>query len=309
MRSPGGNQLRACCIAMKGSRDNYQLQDTRLDLHMITVRNTIIAVVTAIVSLLAPSSTISQTYAANPTCTYSGTHSSVFDGGNGPNHTTALYGARAWIVTQPIGFCDSSSQPDTWSDTSAWSMLGGPGALDYAQSGYLRSINKYLTNPGSVPSPNNTYYFMAYNAGWSTQAWNAYGQAPLGQNHEYWQAYNVYAGRIDIYADNTLLASTSFDPGTTWGSGWDSQFMGETHDPADFMPGTTATHDNFTYLGEARNVDSSGNLIWYSLTRSDMSGNWCSGSSGCNQSTTNYQQAWLYSGGTDPSFSIWDNRH
>lgn len=253
------------------------------------------ATVAVVLGIVASPGLKTSVALANPSCTSA---TDLWDGGDGPSHTS-FYATRVWLTTQPIGMCASNS--DTWSDTSAWSMMGGGSSngLQYAQSGYLQSVAEYLAN--KVPSSTTTYYFSAYNNGWQNEVFKAFSQAGYYQNHEYWQKYVRSSGVIQIYGDTTLLDSTSFDPTLVWTSPWNSEFAGETHDSADYMPGTTATWANFTYPGEATSLDTSGDPVWYNLTQSQMSGHWFT-------STTNYKQSYL-NPAPDPSFGIWDSRH
>jgi hypothetical protein len=179
-------------------------------------------------------------------------------------------------------------------------MLGGPGSLDYIQSGYLRSVAEYVA--GNVGSPNNTYFFAAYNNGWQNEVFKATNTTSIGENHHYWevdQTKGPYAGQM--FEDSNQILQSSFEPSAVWSTRND-EFSGETHDPQDFMVGTTASHAQFTYLGYSNAEDSTGNYTWINYTRNNFTGGWF-------QDTPNYQQAWLYSGGTDPAFGIWDSRH
>ena len=68
-------------------------------------------------------------------------------------------------------------------------------------------------------------------------------------NHLYDTSYGFSAGHLNMYIDNTLWDSTTFDPAANiWTAPWDSEFLGETHHAATDMPGISVGHVHFSYV-------------------------------------------------------------
>jgi hypothetical protein len=140
------------------------------------------------------------------------------------------YGATAQIRDRAIALCSNAA--GATSGASAWVMLAGGSTHEYAQAGFARIAGM----PGALR-------FTEYNDGedaapnWNRSWWNGFS---AGTNHAYTIAYSFSTGRITGTVDGQTLFTTPWSSDTEWHPGWNGQFMGETWDRGDDVPGTAA---------------------------------------------------------------------
>jgi hypothetical protein len=190
----------------------------------------------------------------------------------------SVRGADAYITNEQPSLCTPG---DGTSGSSAWSMVAGAGQNQYAQAGYL-------TEPGwSAPK-----MFTEYNDGtrqdgqttttqhWSRKFWVTSPATGIHGNAKF--ATGIYSsGSINILINDQLVDWTPFNPDTTWTAPFNAQFLGETWDPGDDMPGTKSTPAHFTqwqiwtdqgYLGPPQVLTpKTGAYYYYAFTPSGTS--------------------------------------
>lgn len=168
--------------------------------------------------------------------TCSGQVANYTDGLHTANITT--YGAYAYINTRAGARCTGGAGSTSFS--TAWTMLADNyyyGNDGYAQSGYL-----YLRGNST------TYYFAQYRRSSSYTPVSKYGNPASGTNL-YVSGYQFDTGHICMWVGSTSLLCTNFDPAAgVWQAPWDSEYMGETAQAQDDMPGISSAHVTFSTI-------------------------------------------------------------
>jgi hypothetical protein len=146
------------------------------------------------------------------------------------------YGAKGTLRDRTIFLC--SNVNGATSAASAWVMLAGGGANEYAQVGYAK-----------IAGMAGTTRFHEYNDGesnppnWNRTWWNGFA---AGTNHDYRVEYNFSTGKISGSVDGQTFFTTPWSPDAgEWHAGWNGQFAGETLDRGDDVPGTAASKAQF----------------------------------------------------------------
>lgn len=225
------------------------------------------AIVAALLLLMLGGQSVSATHC--------GSYGNYFDGVNwGSSGTSPAYGTYAYIYpgTDP-DFCSSGY------DSSAWTMLAGDGAYEYAQSGIL-----------FWESLGDTYKFWEYNDGSSYDF--DYEETTTCCWAQYRTLYTNASGVVKMYWNTMVEEETPFDPVTTWDSPWHSYWSGETFYPQDDMLGQEGVPAIFAYM---ELNDSAYTPNW--VTPSDLT----LYSHGCSC----YKKEWITE---DEAFSIWTDR-
>lgn len=204
-----------------------------------------------------------------------GSTSNYFDGGI---TTSPVYYLSGTITDRNVALC--SSNPNT-SGASAWLMIAGGGASEYAQIGFAR-----------VGGMSSTMRFTEYNdgsnvaPGWA-RGW--YSGFSAGSNHSYVVSYSFTTGRISMTVDGSTKATTPWGADTSWSPGWEGQVFGETWNTGDDVPGTASARTNFGSL-----------LIRTCRSCSLVTPSWTMAGSDLSY----YQQSWSNNG----NFSVWTQR-
>jgi hypothetical protein len=146
------------------------------------------------------------------------------------------YGAKGTLKDRTIALC--SNVNGATSAASAWVMLAGGGANEYAQVGYAK-----------IAGMAGTTRFHEYNDGegnppnWNRTWWNGFS---AGTNHAYRVEYNFSTGKVSGSVDGQTFFTTPWSAdGGEWHPGWNGQFAGETLDRGDDVPGTAASKAQF----------------------------------------------------------------
>jgi hypothetical protein len=153
--------------------------------------------------------------------------------------TSPTYGSSGYIVDRTISLCSAVSGAS--SGASAWVMLAGGGAHEYAQIGYGKLAGMAATqtfteyNDGSTTPPNWARLFYA-------------GIFSAGANHSYIVSYNFSSDRVGMSVDGSSKATTPWGAPFVWQTGWTGQFNGETLDRGDDIPGTQASPAEFSLI-------------------------------------------------------------
>lgn len=156
---------------------------------------------------------------------------------DGYRSTTSVSGVTGSIVDRDAALCTPG---DPTSAFSAWVMLGGGGADQYAQVGYARGAG--MTAP---------VVFTEYNdgtglaPGWTRSLFTGWVS---GSTKTYSVIYNYSTAKIGMYANGQLLSTTPWCADCVWTPGWTAQFFGETIDRGDDVPGTSSVKTSFTNL-------------------------------------------------------------
>lgn len=149
---------------------------------------------------------------------------------------TTQYGVEADLVDRPISLCSNVNGAS--SGASAWGMLAGGGPNEYAQVGFAKTagmagamrFTEY--NDGSSTAP-----------GWNRTWWSGFS---AGTTHTYNVAYSFSTGKVSASSDGQSLFTTPWAAdGGTGQPGYTGQFLGETWDRGDDVPGTSTAKSNF----------------------------------------------------------------
>lgn len=194
-------------------------------------RRLVTLVITAITSAGISALPAAQTVQATAACG----DSAVVNRFDGFVTNSPMYGASATITDRPVSLCSNSS--GTTSGASAWVMLAGGGANEYAQVGFAK-----------VAGMGSTMRFTEYNdgsstaPGWNRSWWSGFSS---GTTHSYIVSYNFSTGKVSGSADGQTLFTTPWAADTSWQPGWSGQFLGETWDRGDDVPGTSTAKTAF----------------------------------------------------------------
>jgi hypothetical protein len=163
-----------------------------------------------------------------------GTTTHSFDGGvtSSPN-----YYVSGTINDRSISLC--SGIPPS-SGASAWLMIAGGCANEYAQIGF-----------GKLSTMSSTKRFTEYNDG-SNQApgWvrTFYLGFSGGSTHNYVVSFSFTTGHVSMTVDGSTKATTPWGADTTWCGQWTGQINGETLNTGDDVPGTASAKTHFGSL-------------------------------------------------------------
>lgn len=173
---------------------------------------------------------------ANPACVDAGVVNR-FAGEIAYQAGGSVYGAKGQLIDRNVFLC-GTNQAHT-SAASAWVMLAGGGQYDYAQIGYAREAQM-----------NNEKTFTEWSlsaTNWSRTYHN--GIFSPGDTKSYVVEYSFTDGKVRMFksgGSDLLDWSPSVDG--KWGTGWEGQFMGETWDGSDNVPGTPSNRASFTHV-------------------------------------------------------------
>jgi hypothetical protein len=118
-------------------------------------------------------------------------------------------------------------------------MIAGGGDYQYAQIGFIHIRG------------GTTKRFTEYNDGTSqAPGWNRtlFLNIIPGQRYNYAVSYNSSTGTISMILDGSTKKTTPWNANAKWSPGWNGQFMGETWDTSDDVPGTAALKAGFRNL-------------------------------------------------------------
>lgn len=184
----------------------------------------------ALLVVAALSSTLVLPQSAAATASCQATSSNYFDGGI---TTTPNYYVSGSITDRTVSLCTGSAPQG--SAASAWIMIAGGGAHEYAQIGFANLLGE---------TSGTTKRFTEYNdgsdvaPGWVRSYWPGFS---AGTVHTYVVSFSFASGRISMIVDGSTKANTPWGADTSWSSGWTGQVMGETVNLGDDVPGTSST--------------------------------------------------------------------
>ncbi len=163
--------------------------------------------------------------------------------GNRANYHNGLFtfnvntwGSTAVISTEWPSLCSGQQ-----SFSGAWTMIAGPNAGGWAQSGYVREalidstklfvFSQYRRATGAPPV---TKFFSP--------------GPPNDAVRSYTSQYNSGTRRIDIYYEDQRLDTTNFDPTLVWSQPWSSQWSEETGHCQTDVPGLVVDKVHYTVV-------------------------------------------------------------
>ncbi|MBN2113229.1 MAG: hypothetical protein JW785_03780 [Acidimicrobiia bacterium] len=150
---------------------------------------------------------------------------------------SSAYAARATIRERNIALCSNAS--GVTAGALAWTMLTDSTYSGYAQIGYAE-----------YPAYTTTRRFWEYNdgEGW----WNRlrFADIAAGTDHVYEVVYSFTYGTVGMLVDGSLKQTTPFSiEFGEWPTPWQGQWMGETWDRGDDVPGTSTAKARFGSVG------------------------------------------------------------
>jgi hypothetical protein len=155
---------------------------------------------------------------------------------NGPEAFSV--GASATITYNASDLCTTDA--DGHGLSAIWDMLDGAftnRANGYAQVGYWKTA---LATTETFFSQ----YIDCFNCGHTPVT--RIGASAGTQTHNYKTLYDSTNQQEVMYVDSIVMDRTNFNPVQLWNGPFDEQYLAETHDRGDDMPGTAGAHAQIT---------------------------------------------------------------
>lgn len=152
--------------------------------------------------------------------------------------SSSAYAARATITERSVYLC--STTLGQTSAGAAFTMLAASDARGYAQIGYVR-IAGYAAQ--------RFYEFWDGDSGGSW-ARGYFGLISPGTSHSNHVVYSFTDGKVRMIFDGVTKQTTPFSiESGQWATPWEGQWLGETWDRGDDVPGTASAKVRFSQVG------------------------------------------------------------
>lgn len=168
-----------------------------------------------------------------------------------------IYGSRARIDFKDPDLCDNN-YAESNGVSAAWTMVAADSRVtsdqrraQYAQVGYYDagSLSGYASGKRLFTQYTTTCSSTVNGCTASQDPFTTAVHGTPSGTHTYVTLHNNVVGApITMYYDGDPLASTDYTPTATWAPAWDAQFLGETQDRGDDVPGTSGNRTRFEDL-------------------------------------------------------------